>query len=423
MNSENMLCIGIDWADAKHDFHLIRDDGKSITGIFQQSPKAIQAQVEAWRGQCPGAKFAVAIETTKGALINALIEYEDIVIYPINPASLANYRKAFAHGGGKNDIVDARLLAQFLTNHRDSLRPLKRDSELTRLLATMSEDRRRLVDRRADATNQLTALLKTYFPAALELKPARGYSEFFLKFLLKYPTLEQAQKASASRLKNFFHGVRMKSKAADYVESLHGAKPLTKDATTLTTSVIRMKAIAEQLQLMNKYVKQYERELERLVPTHSSYEFVSSLPGASTNTHARLIGALGDDRTRYSSAIDLQTATGIAPVTTASGKMKYVSSRWACSKFLRQTFHEYAGLSIKASRWAKAYYDDQLSKGKSKNTAKRALAYKWQRIIFRLWQTGERYDEARYVDGLKKSGSPLYAKLVPQDSAELKACP
>jgi hypothetical protein len=44
--------------------------------------------------------------------------------------------------------------------------------------------------------------------------------------------------------------------------------------------------------------------------------------------------------------------------------------------------------------------------------AKRALAYKWIRIIFRCWQQGEAYDEARYIQQLTLTHSPLAEKLV-----------
>ncbi len=121
-----------------------------------------------------------------------------------------------------------------------------------------------------------------------------------------------------------------------------------------------------------------------------------------------MIGALGDDRSRYADASSLQATSGIAPLTTQSAKQRLVSARWACTKFLRQTFHEYAGLSIAKSKWAAAYYDLQLSNGKSAQMAKRALAYKWQRIIFRCWQDRVPYDEAKYIQRLKETGSPLY---------------
>ena len=108
---------------------------------------------------------------------------------------------------------------------------------------------------------------------------------------------------------------------------------------------------------------------------------------------------------------NLQAASAIAPLTVQSGNQKLVCSRWASSKFLRQTFHEYADQSIKASRWAKAYYEDQRGKGKSAQTAKRALAYKCQRIIYRCWQTNQPYDEVRYIERLQATSSPLY-KLI-----------
>ena len=99
------------------------------------------------------------------------------------------------------------------------------------------------------------------------------------------------------------------------------------------------------------------------------------------------------------------------PLTTQSGKQRYVSCRWACSKFIKQTFHEYAGLSIGKCVWAKAYYEQQISKGNSKQMAPRAFAYKWIRMMYRCWQTGEAYDDARYLARLQATGSPLVARI------------
>lgn len=279
MNHTIIVPVGLDWADAKHDFHLITPDGQSHAGVFEQDPQAIADQIAAWRKLCPDAIFAVAIEASKGAIINALLEYHDVQIYPVNPAALASYRKAFAHGGGKNDPVDAKLLAQFICHYREQLTPLKPNSELTRKIATCAEDRRRLVDQRADLANELTALLKCFFPAALALKPARSYSEFFLKFLQKYPSLDKAQATGATRLRNFFHGVGAKGKADDYVKTLTAAVPLTTNAATIETSVMRAAAVIDQLQVLTKHVKRYEKQLKQLLPQHDNFAIVKSLPG------------------------------------------------------------------------------------------------------------------------------------------------
>jgi hypothetical protein len=65
----------------------------------------------------------------------------------------------------------------------------------------------------------------------------------------------------------------------------------------------------------------------------------------------RLLAAFGSQRERYQDAAEVQTLSGIAPVTESSGKSSWVHFRFACSKFLRQ--HEFAGQSILQSQWAR----------------------------------------------------------------------
>ena len=76
----------------------------------------------------------------------------------------------------------------------------------------------------------------------------------------------------------------------------------------------------------------------------------------------QLLAAFGSQRDRYRCANELQTYSGIAPVTERSGKRKWVHFRSACPKLLRQSFHEWAGHSIVQS-WARAYYQQQRDRG------------------------------------------------------------
>jgi hypothetical protein len=110
----------------------------------------------------------------------------------------------------------------------------------------------------------------------------------------------------------------------------------------------------------------------------------------------RLIAAMGSQRDRYQSAADIQRYSGIAPVVASSGKLRWVHWRWACPKFLRQTFHEWALHSVADSDWAREYYDQQRAKGKRRNTAIRSLAFKWIRVLFRCWKARTPYDENVY---------------------------
>jgi hypothetical protein len=97
----------------------------------------------------------------------------------------------------------------------------------------------------------------------------------------------------------------------------------------------------------------------------------------------------------------------IAPVLERSGKTEWVHFRWACPKFLRQTFHEWASHSIGFCDWARAYYEQQLKSGKRHHAAVRVLAFKWIRIAFRCWKDGARYDDSRYMVSLRRRRSPL----------------
>jgi hypothetical protein len=88
-------------------------------------------------------------------------------------------------------------------------------------------------------------------------------------------------------------------------------------------------------------------------------------------------------------------------------------------KILKQTFHEYAGCSVKQSRWAKAYFDMLRAQGHGYHEAIRSLAFKWQRIMFRCWTSRECYNEDRYLQRLRATQAKLlhYLPADPVSSA------
>ena len=48
-------------------------------------------------------------ELAKGALVYALQKYDFLVLFPVNPATLAKYRQAFTPSQAKDDPTDAEL--------------------------------------------------------------------------------------------------------------------------------------------------------------------------------------------------------------------------------------------------------------------------------------------------------------------------
>ena len=118
----------------------------------------------------------------------------------------------------------------------------------------------------------------------------------------------------------------------------------------------------------------------------------------------------GTDRSRYAAALNVQSFTGVAPVTKSSGKSHVVYARAACPKFDRQTFHEFSRLSVTHCQWARNYVDYYTAKGKKYHTIIRALAYKWIRILHKCWKDRTPYNEDLYMETLKKRGS-IFATL------------
>ena len=91
--------IGLDWADKKHSIHLQVRDGKREHRMLEQKPDVIHEWVAELRQRFQGQRVAIAIEQRKGAVVHALMMYDFIVLYPINPKALARYREHSAPAG------------------------------------------------------------------------------------------------------------------------------------------------------------------------------------------------------------------------------------------------------------------------------------------------------------------------------------
>jgi hypothetical protein len=88
-----------------------------------------------------------------------------------------------------------------------------------------------------------------------------------------------------------------------------------------------------------------------------------------------------------------------------------VQARRACPTFVKQTFHEYARLSIGQSVWARAYYEERCARGVDRQAIFRSLAYRWIRIMFACWKSRQPYDEKHYIEQLGRRNSPLAEKI------------
>src|SRR6202166_2055928 len=391
--------VGIDSGDQKHVWGVqAAGSEKRESGELEHTPEA----VEAWVGQLcerfAQGLIAVALEQSRGALVFMLTKYEFLHLFPVPSTMSASMRKALYPSGSKDDPRDADLLLDLLLQHRDKLHRLSPDTEATRRVQNLVEERRHLVEEKTAQSNRLTNHLKIYFPQMLEWFD-RLDTELVCALLEQWPTLEELQKVPPSRLRAFFR--KQRCHYPELVErrlvGIRQAMPAIRDRAVIEAKSAVVKVSVQVIRSLIRGVAELDRKIEEAAAAHPDFFIFESLPGAGAVLAPRLLAALGSQRERYANAAEVQAYSGIAPVTEQSGKKKWVHFRWACPKFLRQSFHEWAGHSIAHSQWARSYYQQQRERGKGHHAAVRGLAFKWIRIMFRCWQDGAAYDENRYL--------------------------
>jgi transposase len=404
----------LDRSDTKADLYLIDTHTQQESrDTVDTAPEAFLPWLEALRQRYPQGQVAVCLEQPATNLIALLEPLEWIVLYPINPITLQKFREAFVLSRAKDDGKDAQYLARLLLTHHAELTPWQPEDPATRLLQQLVAHRRAVVDERTALSNRLIALLKQYFPQALQLCGEDFWRPLATNFLLRWPTLQQLQKARPQTIQAFYYqnGSRSQTLIQKRLEFIAQALPLTQNPAWLDSYALRVHVVAHQLQWVQRAVQQYDQQIAQSFARHPDRAIFDSLPGAGPVLAPRLLAAVGSCRERFPHPASLQRYSGIAPVTKQSGGTHHVHRRYLCSKFLRQSFHEYAKESILHCRWAAAYYWQQRDKEGGHHTAVRALAYKWQRIIWRCWQDHVIYQENIYEAALRRSGSPIVSRF------------
>ncbi|MEE4243986.1 MAG: IS110 family transposase [Kangiellaceae bacterium] len=401
-------CIGLDWADKKHDVCVqVRGIEKREYHVIEHSPEAIEQWLQSLHQRVKG-NIAVVLETNKGPIVYALQKYSFVTVFPIHGLTLARYRQAMYPSGAKDDPSDAHLALDMMLHYPNKVKPLKPSSPNTRKLNHLVEQRRLLVEDKRRQANRLIVALKQYYPQPLDWFSHRD-TALFCDFLIKWPSLQQIKRARASTIEKFFksYGGNAVSNTAKRIDAINNALALTDDEAVIMPHQLLVVALCKQIITLVENIRTYDKAIHELFNQMPDAELFTSLPGTGPCLAPRLLAALGEDRSRFNSALEVQNYAGLSPVTVRSGQSQWVHWRWQCSSFIRQSFVEWAAKSVYQSYWAGLYYANQKSKGKSHNQAVRSLAYKWARIVFRCWKSKTPYDESVYLKALKERNSPL----------------
>ena len=274
--------IGIDWADKKHDLCLrvAGSDTLEYT-VLAHNAKAIDDWALALQQRFPSEQIAICIESRKVPLIHALLKYPFLVLFPVNPQTLARYRRAFKPSRAKDDPSDAQLLLDLVSRHPEQFHPWAPERPEVRALASLVEQRRTLVADKVRYTNRLTAALKNYYSQVLEWFDDKD-TRVFIAFVEKWPTLAKVQQARSDTLRRFFqaHSVRRPAVIERRIQAIKAAVALTTDPAVIEPHQLLVMSLIHRLAVTLGYLAKYDRQIEQRFNALDDAVLFKPLPGA-----------------------------------------------------------------------------------------------------------------------------------------------
>lgn len=395
---------GVDWADAHHDVAIMEDGGTVVTRARIGTDAAgftrlLELLAEA--GDTAEEPIPVAIETDRGLLVAAL-RATGRPVYPINPLSASRYRARHQVSGAKSDAVDAAMLADILRTDAVSHRPMPVDSEMAQAIRVLARAQQDAVRERQRISNRLRALMKDFYPAALDAfsRLTGGLARSDARTVLAAaPTPARAAKLTRSQLARLL----TKSGRQRFIDrDVDRLYEIFRATTHLRQPPMVEEAMGNNLAAM---LHQFDAactaadELAEAVTDHferhPDASIITSFPGLAALSGARILAEIGDDRTRFADARNLKAYAGSAPVTRASGRRTVVLHRNIKNNRLAAVGPIWALSSLSASPGARRHFDSRRAAGDWNHQAQRHLFNKFLGQLHHCLQTHTHYVEHR----------------------------
>jgi len=292
--------VGLDWAAAQHD-GCLQPAGSAPRACFQRAhtPEAIDAWGTTLRTRCNGQPVAICLARNTGPLVSALRQYAFLVLFPLQPLTLARYRAAFPPSRAKDAPTDAALQLAGRLTHRAQLQPLQPQSPTLRARAQLVAHRRRVVGDNVRRTHRLTRTLKNSFPHVLHGLQEKD-TAIFCDFLRRWPTLKAVHLARRAPLETFFraHHVRYTEVIAQRLQAITAATPLTTDAGVIAPPALVGQALVAQLRVTLPASADFDTASAQRAQSPPDFPLFQARPGAGPVFAPRRLVAFGAQRAR-----------------------------------------------------------------------------------------------------------------------------
>ncbi len=273
-------------------------------------------------------------------------------------------------------------------------------------LRTLGRLRAQRVQERTAVMQRLRALLDDWCPELGTLCNNFGNVAWQRDFLRRFPLLEDLATAHGRTVNAFLRRHRMRPATADRIRELHKCHGLPIPAGREAALRLDIAFLVDQVERLTEAIRTVELQLQRLVDQHPDAKILQSLPVKGLVSISGLLGGFaGQDAPRPT---ELAARWGVAPVTVASGRSRFVKYRRACDGYMREVLMFFAfNTAQRSDCWAQGYYRRKRAAGVRHYGALRCLAQRWLKILCRMWNDRTPYDEDHHRRSLAKHDAAL----------------
>lgn len=378
----------LDWAGEHHDVIVL--DRQGAVQIEFRFAHTAEGWAEFTQKMQPFTGAPITLETSSGPAVDQLLQ-RGWAVYPVAPRAAAGYRQRKAPSGTKSDRHDTWAMADALRTDGQAWRPLRPQDQATAILRALCRDEIALIEQRTALVNQLQAALREYYPAALAAFED-WTAPYAWALILQFPTPAQLQAAGKRKWEKFLHTHRLwrPKTVADRLKIFATAPALPASAPVTSAKSLLALSLVKVLFTLQGQLDEYRRRITEEFKRHPDHDIFGSLPGAKATLGPRLLGELGNVPEEYPDPDALMCQAGVSPVSYQSGQVNKCRLRRACKR----------------------------AQGHSHASALRCLGKRWLKILWRLWQNRQTYDESKYLVQLQRRNALTWNQLSTAKSCE-----
>jgi len=300
-------------------------------------------------------------------------------------------RRGTRGGENKSDPRDAKVIAEQVML-RDDLRAVQVPDEISVELRLLVSHRTVLVKEATARINRLRDLLASIHPGLEKVTDPTNKSSLIL--LTHYVTPSEIRRAGTSRIADYLRkrGVKRPTAEALAQAAVTSARAQSTALAGECRTAELIRELAGDLLAGKNRLLALQAEIEELVGVHPDGALIRSLPGMGATLTAELIAAVGDIR-RFPSGDALAAASGLAPVLTQSGKIRYSRSATGGDKALKRIFYQSAFCAMPNHPPSRAFYDRKRAEGKRHHQALIALARRRVNVLYAILRDRRPYQD------------------------------